>query len=166
MPAELGQTSDPKALIPGAPDAIQEKARVLGARAEDSIRAGEALKQIDTGAWTGEASDRFHDEHQTAVPRWLKAGDSLNVARRALETFAGCLSWAQGQAAEAIELWKQGEEATRRAQAAHDQAVADSQARTQANAGRGDPTVVQTPAFVDPGEGQRQAARDMLERAR
>ncbi|MGI8311835.1 putative T7SS-secreted protein [Saccharopolyspora hattusasensis] len=166
MPAELGQASDPKALIPGAPDAILEKVRVLGARAEDSIRAGEALKQIDTGAWTGEASDRFHDERRTEVPRWLKAGDSLNAARRALETFAECLSWAQGQAAEAIELWKQGEEATRRAQTAHDQAVADAQARTQANAGRGDPTVVQAPAFSDPGEAQRQAARDMLERAR
>lgn len=166
MAAELGETNDPKALVPGAPEEIRAKAATLGTRADDSIRAGEALKRIDTGAWTGQASDRFHEEHHTEVPRWLNAGDSLNAARRALDTFADCLSWAQSQAAEAIELWNRGQEATSRATSVHDQAIAEVQAQNQTNASRGDATIVQSPAFSDPGEAQRQAARDVLKRAR
>nr|WP_239071890.1 hypothetical protein [Amycolatopsis sp. SID8362] len=67
--AELGQTTDPKALIPGDPPAIYENARVLAARANSALAAGDALKRIDTGAWRGPASDKFHEDHQTEVPR-------------------------------------------------------------------------------------------------
>lgn len=164
--AELGQTSDPKALVPGNPDAVFDNARVLRKRAEEAATAGQALKQIDTGAWTGEASQSFHDQHQTEVPRWLQTGDCLNTAAAALEDFAHCLTWAQSQAGEAIHLWNQGQDATNQAQAAHTKAVADAQAQTQANASRSNPTVVTPPTFIDPGEAQRQAARDMLNRAR
>jgi hypothetical protein len=164
--AELGQTADPKALVPGNPDAVFENARVLHERARDALEAGESLKRIDTGAWQGQASTKFHEAHQTEVPRWLGAGDSLDNAALALTDFANCLAWAQGQAAEAIAAWQQGETATQNATTAHNQAVADAQTQTQANAGRGDPTVVQAPAFVDPGDAQRQAARDILNRAR
>jgi hypothetical protein len=44
--------------------------------------------------------------------------------------------------------------------------VSDAQNQTWANAERGDATVVQPPPFTDPGEAQRQAARDILNRAR
>jgi hypothetical protein len=165
-PAELGQTNDPKALVPGNAEAIVDKARVLRARAEDALSAGHALKRIDTGAWTGEASARFHETHQTEVPRWMQAGDSLNAAATALDDYAACLSWAQSQAAEAIHLWNQGQAATQQAQVAHEQVVSDSHARTRANAERGDPSVVRPPVFSDPGEAQRQAAREVLDRAR
>ncbi|SEB47316.1 HNH/ENDO VII superfamily nuclease with conserved GHE residues [Amycolatopsis tolypomycina] len=163
---ELGQTTDPKALIPGDPDAVFENARVLHERARDANTAGDALKRIDTGAWRGPAADKFHEDHQTEIPRWIGAGDSLDNAALALTDFANCLNWAQGQAAEAIALWQQGDTATRQAQADHDRAVADADTRTRANAEHGDPTVVQAPPFTDPGEAQRQAARDMLARAR
>ena len=164
--AELGQTTDPKALIPGDPPAVYENARVLGARANSAGAVGDALKRIDTGGWRGPASDRFHDDHQTEVPRWLQADDSLDSAAQALSAYADTLAWAQGQAAEAIAQWQQGDAATQQAKQAHDRAVTDAQTRTQANAERGDPTVVQPPPFTDPGEAQRQAARDTLNRAR
>jgi hypothetical protein len=165
-PAELGQTSDPKSLVPGSPTAIFDNARVLRGRAEDAISAGQALKRIDTGAWTGEASQRFHDQHQTEVPRWLQAADALNAASRALDDYAECLTWAQNQAAEAIALWNQGQAATQQAKAAHDQAMANAQAQNQDNTAHGNPAQKQPPAFTDPGEAQRQAARELLERAR
>jgi hypothetical protein len=60
------------------------------------------LKKIDTGAWQGPASDKFHEDHQTEVPRWLEASDSLDNAAQMLTAYANTLSWAQGQAAEAI----------------------------------------------------------------
>lgn len=164
--AELGQTIDPKALIPGDPPAVFENARVLGARANSAGAVGDALKRIDTGSWQGKASDKFHEDHQTEVPRWLQAGDSLDSAAQMLNGFATTLSWAQGQAVEAIARWQQGDAATQQARAAHDRAVSDAQTQTQANAHRGDPTVVQPPPFTDPGEAQRQEARDILNRAR
>jgi hypothetical protein len=166
MSAELGQTNDPRALVPGDPAAVAENARVLRERARDVLAAGDALKRIDTGAWTGPAASKWHEDNQTEVPRWLQGGDSLDSAAQALTDYANCLTWAQGQATEAIHLWQSGETATRNAQAAHDKAVVDAQAQTQANAGRGDPTVVAAPPFADPGEAPRQTARDMLDRAR
>lgn len=164
--AELGETADPKALIEGDPDAVFENARVLDARSRDATAAADQLRRIDTGAWQGAASDKFREDHQTEVPRWSDAGESLENAALALTDFANCLAWAQGQAAEAIAQWEKGENATREAKAQHDRAVADADARTRANAQNGDPTVVQAPAFQDPGEASRQAARDMLARAR
>jgi hypothetical protein len=164
--AELGQTTDPKALIPGDPPAVYENARVLAERANSALAAGDALKRIDTGAWRGPASDKFHEDHQTEVPRWLEASDSLDNAAQMLTAYANTLSWAQGQASEAIAQWQQGDAATQQAKTAHDRAVSDAQAQTRSNAERGDPTVVQAPPFADPGEVQRQAARDTLNRAR
>ncbi|MFC9255375.1 putative T7SS-secreted protein [Amycolatopsis thailandensis] len=164
--AELGQTTDPKALIPGDPPAVYENARVLEARANSAGAVGDALKRIDTGGWRGPASDRFHEDHQTEVPRWMQADDSLDNAAQALTAYADTLAWAQGQAAEAIAQWQRGDTATEQAEQAYDRAVADAQTRTRANAERGDPTVVQPPAFTDPGEAHRQAARDILKRAR
>jgi hypothetical protein len=166
MTAELGQTTDPKALVPGNPDAVFENARVLHERARDALAAGDALQRIDTGAWQGPASNQFHEDHQTEVPRWGNAGDSLDNAASALTDFAHCLAWAQGQAAEAIAQWQQGDAETQQAKEAHGRAVAEAEAQTRANAQRGDPTVVQASPFTDPGEAKRQAARDILGRAR
>ncbi len=164
--AELGQTTDPRALIPGDPPAIYENARVLTGRAHSAQAVGDALKRIDTGAWRGPASDRFHEEHQTEVPRWLLAADSLDSAAQVLTGYASTLAWAQGQATEAIAKWQQGDVETQRARAAHESAVADAQAQTRTHAERGDPTVVRPPAFNDTGEPLRQAAREILNRAR
>ncbi|MGH9061407.1 MAG: putative T7SS-secreted protein, partial [Acidimicrobiales bacterium] len=166
MTAELGQTTDPKALIPGDDNAIFENARVLHGRAKAALAAEDELKRIDTGGWRGAAADKFHEHHQTDVPRWGQAGDSLDNAAQALTDYSNCLSWAQGQATEAIALWQDGDAATQKAKAEHDKAVTDADTRTRANAEHGNPTVVAAPPFTDPGEAKRQAARDMLARAR
>ena len=123
MTAELGQSTDPRALVPGNPEAIFENVRVLDGRAGSAIAAGEALNRIDTGGWQGTASDRFHETNQTEVPRWLTGGDTLQKAARSLNGYAESMVWAQKQAREAVALWQQGEEETKRAAENYNRAV-------------------------------------------
>ncbi|MET8847757.1 putative T7SS-secreted protein [Amycolatopsis sp. NPDC004625] len=149
--AELGQTQVPAALVPGKPEAVEENARVLRARADQAGRASEGLKAIDTGAWEGPAAHAFHDKFSYEPSKWYKAADALLAAADALEHYAITLRWAQGQAAEAIASWAKAETITRQAQVKHDQDAASGQP---------------VPPFVDPGAAIRQAARDTLDRAR
>lgn len=153
--AELGETQDPRELIPGRPEVIEENARVLGARAEDAGRAAEGLQAIDTGSWKGPAAGAFQDRFSYEPSRWFTAADSLEAGAGALDGYAATLRWAQGQAGEAIWLWDQGQAATRQARSEHDAAVAQAAAHQQ-----------QAPPFTDPGEQSRQAARETLDRAR
>ncbi|KAA9156455.1 hypothetical protein FPZ12_027600 [Amycolatopsis acidicola] len=153
--AELGDTQDPKQLVPGTPEAIEENARVLRARADRAGRAGEGLQAIDTGAWDGPAAKAFHDKFSYEPGKWLTASDALQAAAGTLEDYATTLRWAQSQATEAIAQWNQGQSATQQATAEHNQAAAQAAAQNQP-----------PPAFSDPGEANRQAARDTLDRAR
>ncbi|WIX76659.1 hypothetical protein QRX50_35150 [Amycolatopsis carbonis] len=153
--AELGETQDPAALIPGKPEAIEENARVLQARAGEAGNAADGLKAIDTGAWQGPAASAFHDKFSYEPGKWYAAADSLQAASGALNDHASTLRWAQAQAAEAISLWNQGQATTQQAKASHDHAAAQAAANNQP-----------PPPFTDPGESQRQAAREKLNRAR
>ena len=154
--AELGETEDPQALVPGKPEAIEENARVLRARAGESGETAEGLREIDTGeAWQGPAAQTFRDKFSYEPGKWFAAADALQAAAGALDDYASTLRWAQAQATEAIALWNQGQNATQRAKAAHEAAAAQATAQNQP-----------VPAFTDPGEASRQAARDTLNRAR
>ncbi|GAA1214058.1 putative T7SS-secreted protein [Prauserella alba] len=164
--AELGETANPRALIQGNPEAIDKNVQILNSRGKQAVNAAIGLRAIDTGAWTGPAANAFRDEFSYEPTRWYEAGDSLTYAGEVLGLYAGTLRWAQGQAREAIELWKQAQQQTAKAQAKHDQAVADATHQNQANAAAGNPTCITVEPFSDPGESTRQAARDTLNRAR
>jgi hypothetical protein len=153
--AELGDTQDPKELIPGNSEAIEENARVLQARAERAGHAADGLQAIDTGAWEGPAATAFHEKFSYEPGKWFTASDALQAAAGTLEDYATTLRWAQAQATEAIAQWNQGQTTTQQATTAHDQAAAQAAAQNQP-----------PPAFTDPGEASRQAARDTLSRAR
>lgn len=153
--AELGETQDPQELVPGKPEAIEENARVLHARADRANWAGEGLQAIDTGAWEGPGAQAFHDKFSYEPGKWFAAADSLEVAASALDDYSASLRWAQGQAIEAMQRWEQGQATTQQAKTAHDTVVAQAAAQNQP-----------APAFSDPGETIRQAARDTLDRAR
>ncbi|WP_020501779.1 putative T7SS-secreted protein [Sciscionella marina] len=160
---ELGQTEDPKQLIPGEPAKIYENARVLGDRASNVDTDGQALKRIDAGGWTGKAHDSWREAADVELPKWLQTADGLDAAVTAVQSVADCLTWAQGQAGEAIARWKHGEALTAQAKADHEKAQADADAQTQASGGQ---VCVTPPPFTDPGEAERQAARQILDRAR
>lgn len=155
MVAELGETSDPKALVRGNPEAIEENIRVLRGRGDGTERAAEGLRAIDTGSWDGPAAREFHTKFSYEPNKWFDASDALHRGASLLEDYATTLRWAQGQAGEAIALWDKGQAATQQAKAACDKAAAEAAAHSQP-----------PPAFTDTGEPSRQAARDMLNRAR
>ncbi|SFB64953.1 hypothetical protein SAMN05216266_1515 [Amycolatopsis marina] len=164
--AELGRTTDPRALVPGRPEAIEENVVVLRDRHRTMDDVAEGLAAIDSGGWTGPAGEAFREKFTYEPVRWRTAADAFTAAADALATHADTLRWAQAQAGEAIHRWQQGEVATREARASHDVAVAQANAQNQANTAAGNPTCVTVAPFTDPGEAHRTAARDILNRAR
>ncbi|MDT8913753.1 putative T7SS-secreted protein [Amycolatopsis sp. PS_44_ISF1] len=153
MAEELGDTSDPQELVPGDPGSVTSTLNAMRAYGDALHEAGEGLQKIDTTqGWTGPAGDAFRKVFEGQPGKWLEAGDCFHNAATALETYTSTLTWAQGQAAEAIRLWNDGETVTRQAKAKHQQ---DEQ-----KAGSSLP-------FDDSvGEGKRGAARDILTSAR
>ncbi|PKW18648.1 putative T7SS-secreted protein [Saccharopolyspora spinosa] len=161
MAAELGTTTDPKALVPGFPDAVGETAAAMKVYGDSLHEAGDGLKRIDSSeGWEGEAAEQFRSAFDGEPTKWLEAGDCFHQAAQALEHYSGALTWAQEQAREAIALWDTGEAQTNYAKKQHDRAV--SQAEQQAPPGSGPVNI----PFQDPGESKRQQARNILNNAR
>ena len=163
--AELGESANPTDLATGDPRAIEDNVVAIRGRGSTMLTAADALTKIDTFAWTGPAAERFREKFSYEPARWRKAGDAFDVAAAALEGYADTLRWAQGQAAEAIRLWDAGEQATRAARSEHERNTRAAEQANQQNAANGYP-LVPMPVFTDPGEAQRQAAREVLNRAR
>lgn len=164
--AELGETADPRALVPGDPGAIEENARVLHSRSQGTGQAGDSLRRIDTGSWGGPAATKFHDKFSYEPAKWLAASDSFDAVAEGLDGYAQTLRWAQGQAGDAIRLWDKGQGATADAKARYGRDVATADEANRQRAANGDQTRVTVAPFSDPGEAGRQAARDTLNRAR
>jgi hypothetical protein len=154
--AELGETQDPLVLVPGKPEAIEENARVLRGRAQAAGVTAEGLKAIDTGsAWKGSAAQAFREKFSYEPSRWFIAADALHAAAGSLDDYANTLRWAQFEAAEALAKWNQGESVTKQALAIYQVDLREASAQNQPAA-----------TFTDPGEQSRQAAREILSRAR
>lgn len=163
--AELGESGNPTDLVPGNPGAIDENVVAIRGRGRAMLAAADGLAKIDAYAWTGPAAERFHDKFSYEPARWRQAGDAFEAAASALAGYAETLRWAQGQAAEAIRLWDAAEQATRVARTEHERNTQATEQANQQNAANGHPPMPM-PVFFDPGEAQRQAAREVLNRAR
>jgi len=164
--SELGHTHQPTALVPGNPAAVQQTAVAFERFGTALGTAGDGLRRIDAGGWTGNAADQFHSAFHTEPSRWITGGQAFTTAAEALHGYATTMDWAQAQAAEAIARWDQAQADTKRAKAEHTAAVRLAQQQAQASALGG--VLLQVPdiPFHDPGETGRQAARDQLNRAR
>ncbi|MFE3038314.1 putative T7SS-secreted protein [Streptomyces canus] len=155
--AQLGETSDPRALVPGSPDSLTTTAQALLAYGDVLIEAGEGLAKVDTeDGWRGPAGDAFRDRFHGQPARWTEAGNEFHTAANALYDYLYTLRAAQQRAAEAIAQYARGETATTNAKNAHDRQVSEAR-------GRGDNTEI---PFDDPGEADRAAARAALDTAR
>ncbi|MGH3973046.1 MAG: putative T7SS-secreted protein [Pseudonocardiaceae bacterium] len=159
--AELGQTTDPKALIGGDPGALRTTIATLNKFGGALTTGGDGLAKLDDGGWTGQAADAFHEWFDGEPARWIACGAAFSSAAGALTTYVGVLEWAQRQAGEAIRLWTEAEAATSQAKANHQRAV--NQANQQAAAAG---TIAPSIPFVDPGEAKRTEAQDLLAAAR
>lgn len=155
--AELGETSDPRALVPGNPDSLTTTAQSLLAYGDVLVEAGEGLAKIDTvDGWRGPAGDAFRDRFHGQPARWTEAGNEFHAAANALYDYLHTLRAAQQRAAEAISRYARGEAATANAKNAHDRQVTEAR-------GKGDTTEI---PFNDPGEADRAGARADLDAAR
>ncbi|MFE4518049.1 putative T7SS-secreted protein [Kitasatospora sp. NPDC056783] len=152
MAKDLGQTSNPKDLVPGDPEAIASTAAWLKSYGDTLHSTGEGLKRIDTTeGWSGKAGDAFRAAFKGEPQKWLEAGDCFHDAATALTIYKATLEWAQGQAADAIRQWGEGQAASDRAKSEHEAAEKD--------AGH------QLP-FTDPGDSTRASAQHTLSNAR
>ncbi|MCA1229402.1 putative T7SS-secreted protein [Saccharopolyspora sp. 6M] len=158
---ELGETTDPHALIPGNPETVRGEIALCNRYAAGLGRAGDALKLLDTTDWKGDAADAFHDAFDRHPLDWLNAADAFRDHADVLTGYVEVLEWAQAQAAEAIALWTEAEAATAQARTDHDNAVTREQHRAATTG-----TPVAPIPFTDPGAEKRAAAQDLLDRAR
>jgi len=149
--AELGGTNDPRELVPGNPAAVTATAAALRTRADAFEKAGVGLQRIDTvDGWSGPAGEAFRTKFQGQPGSWLQAADSFYQSAAVLDNYATTLTWAQGQAAQAITLWNSAQDATRQAELRYEQ--------YQQQGG--------TEPFQDPGAAGRTSAQNLLDTAR
>ncbi|MGC5255376.1 HNH endonuclease [Gordonia sp. DT218] len=165
--AELGETSDPKELIPGDAAAIDENALAIGGRGNSMALAGTSLQGINTGDyWDGSGAEAFREVFKQEPVKWLTAADAFINTGNTLGQYAGVVRWAQGQAQGAIDKYNEAQRATEQAIADYNAAVTSANATNTANAADGNPVRVTVPPFHDPGIEGREAAEAMLAHAR
>jgi hypothetical protein len=109
MVAELGETKDPKELIPGDAGALEDVARTLRKRSDTFEDVGKRMGAVRIDGWTGKASDEFWEGFSGEKRNWQYASDQMSGAASAISGYAGALSGAQQQAREAISLWDDGD---------------------------------------------------------
>ncbi|MFD5409540.1 putative T7SS-secreted protein [Streptomyces nojiriensis] len=158
---QLGQTEEANELIHGKVSDINASVKNLRdfKSAFDSV--GQGMKGLDSSHWKGAAADTFREKFQTLPTDWLHAADAFEGAAKALETYATTVTWAQGRAKEAIDVYKQGQEASKNAAEDYKKKVAAYEdART------GDKPLPRPECPADPGAAVRDRAQEILNDAR
>lgn len=168
---ELGETDQPGELIHGSTGDIEETVQHLKAFATAFENTGQALKKLDPGHWTGTAAESFRESFTTHPKKWLTAADACTAAADALASYAHTVSWARGRAAEAIERWRAAEAESSAARQTYDRRAWEyRQYRAVLSVGGTPKSGAAAPTdpgnFVDPGEKDREAAREILKDAR
>jgi RHS repeat-associated protein len=169
---DLGQTEDKTKLIYGSPGKLRSTAAHLRdfQRAFDNVGLG--LEGLDSDTLKGQAADAFRATVKIEPPKWYKGADAFEEAAKALDAFAGTVTWAQDQAQTAIDKWKAGTEASEKAADEHKSKVDSyNKAVDQYNAkpaDQRDPSQLppKPGEFTDPGKQSMQEAQDILAEAR
>ncbi|MFD5078903.1 putative T7SS-secreted protein [Streptomyces sp. NPDC058371] len=170
---DLGQTEDKTKLIYGSPGKLRSTATHLRAFQKAFNDVGLGLEGLDSESLKGQAADAFRGSVKVQPPKWYKGADAFEDAAKALEAFAETVTWAQGQAQQAIDKWKEGTKASEDAADAHKKKVDDyNKAVGQYNAqpaDKRDPSQLPPKpgeTFPDPGEARRKEAQDLVTEAR
>lgn len=150
--AQLGQSNDPRALVPGDPAALRSHATALVGRGNTLTQVGDRLRGVDTSqGWSGKAASAFQGKFQPYPGRLLALGNAHHDAARSVSQFADVLEWAQGQADRSAQIWGQAEATTAQAADVYDKSAAAG---------------IRQGPFADPGAALRTAAQEDLARAR
>ncbi|MBO8199326.1 hypothetical protein JW613_13600 [Streptomyces smyrnaeus] len=139
---QLGQTEEANELVHGSPSDIRSSAKHLRDFQKAFDLVGKGMRKLDSSHWKGEAAEAFRDTFPMHPVKWMRASDACEKAAAALESFADTVGWAQREAKRAVTEYKKGEAASKKA--------------------RGE----DPPPDKDPGDTHREAAEEILARAR
>ncbi|MFF3329105.1 putative T7SS-secreted protein [Streptomyces sp. NPDC002888] len=159
---QLGQSDQANELIHGNPGTIRASASHLKDFHTAFDKVGDGMRKLDSSHWKGEAADTFREKFAMHPTKWLHAADACDKAAKALEDFADTVKWAQGQAQDAIDLYKKGRKASDDAVTSYNKRVDAYNAKVKANE---DPGPRPEP-FKDPGTADIKRAREILAEAR
>lgn len=160
---ELGQSDDPKQLVHGSASSLRSTAGHLRDFHSAFTRTGEGLKKLGTDGIKGATADAFRDSVQEKAPRWFAAAAAFETAAGAVGRFADTVTWAQGQAKEAIDEYKTAVKLSENAHAAYDTWVKDYESAVKSQQ---DPLPARPMGFTDPGADGIKAAWQKLAEAR
>ncbi|MFF8729541.1 putative T7SS-secreted protein [Streptomyces sp. NPDC015171] len=159
---QLGDTQEANELVHGSASKIRGSAKHLRDFHGAFDKVGQGLKKVDSSGWKGEGGDAFRKKFGVHPARWAHAAEACKTAAAALESYADTVKWAQGQAEEAVELYKKGVKASKAAFEAHREKVESYKAKTEA----GEDPGPEPGTFQDPGKADVQAAHHKLAEAR
>ncbi|WP_329584818.1 DUF6531 domain-containing protein [Kitasatospora sp. NBC_01250] len=170
---QLGQSEDPKDLVHGDAKALGDTAAHLRKFHDAFQETGSGLQALDSSHWQGQAADAFRAKFEPHPALWLTAADACAAAATALDGFAQTVTWAQGQAKEAIDAYNAAKKAHQQAQAAYNASVSSyndavktwNKAAAQPNPNPG-PKPTDPGDFHDPSTDQLTHAQDLLRAAR
>ncbi|SCK35765.1 putative T7SS-secreted protein [Streptomyces sp. WMMB 322] len=159
---QLGETEDPKEIIHGDVEKLTDRAEHLRDFYKAFDKLGSGLKRLDVHGWEGEAGEAFRSEFQPQPKFWLQAADACEAAAKQMVQYASTVQWAQGEAKEAIALYK-------KSKAASDKAVDDYNAKADEwnrKNDSGQDAGPKPPPFQDPGKAGLDRAQHMVGEAR
>ncbi|MFG6502499.1 WXG100 family type VII secretion target [Microbacterium sp. P05] len=153
--AELGQTTDPVALVPGSPSHVYSSATTWRGGADTATATAEGIRGIASPeGWTGDAATAFAGRRDAAATAWDELAGTLRSGADAADAYAQTLGWAQQKAGDAISMWQSAQ-----AQTLDSLNLAKMQERLAK------PTDI-IPPVVDAGAGLRVEAQALLAYAR
>ena len=104
---ELGESTDPRVLVPGKAAGIDQAAARWRRLAGVAEQTATSLKAVGVPeGWAGDAADAFESRVASVGRRWNRVSDALTAAASALEGFSSTLLWAQGQAEVSVDMWE------------------------------------------------------------
>ncbi|MGW8695438.1 putative T7SS-secreted protein [Streptomyces eurythermus] len=159
---QLGESEEANELVHGDPAKIRQSAKHLRDFHRAFDKVGQGLKKVDSSGWRGEGGDAFREKFSVHPVKWAQAAEACETAAAALESYADTVKWAQGQAEEAVRLYRKGVKASKEAFEAHEEKVAAYRAKAEA----GEDPGPRPGEFQDPGKADVQAALHKLSQAR
>lgn len=110
-----GKGASPIEQLPGDAEPIRRTANAYEEWAERLNETGNAIKLLDTDAWSGPAADAFREKCEFEPKRWFEASDRSTEAAAALYSYADTFEWAQRELVEADAEWLAGYAASKAA---------------------------------------------------
>ncbi|MCP2247050.1 putative T7SS-secreted protein [Lentzea aerocolonigenes] len=164
--SELGDTDDPKELVPGDIATLEETANGLRKLSTACQEAYAGVSKLDVGHWMGQAAEKFGGYFAAETPKWRDAAEAFGPAVDALTTYKGAVERAQREAAEAIRLYNESKAETRAAEKEYDAASARHEKASLDAFAKGDAAPNPLAPFSDPGKAKREQAERILADAR